>query len=74
MSITNRPLVQHEGDAVAPRYVNNFEDESFNAIIHAAEDAISAGHEPERIYQGSSGSYFVRNSEGVGRCGVGGEG
>ena len=53
--------------------MNNFEDESFNAIIHKAEDAIAAGHNPERISQGSSGSYFVRNCErvGVGGCGGG---
>ncbi len=33
--------------------------------MKAAEDAIAAGIDPERIYQGSSGSYFVRNSERV---------
>ena len=65
LSIINRPLVQQDGDADT-RYVNNFEDKSFNAIIHAAEDAIATGCDPERIVQGSSGSYFVRNCEGVG--------
>jgi phosphatidylinositol 4-kinase type 2 len=29
------------------------------------ETAIAAGVYPERIAQGSSGSYFVKNSEGI---------
>lgn len=58
-----RPLVKQDGDTDT-RYVNTFEDEAFNTVIHVAEDAIAAGHDPERIYQGSSGSYFVKNCDG----------
>lgn len=44
---------------------NNTNDPEFNAIIRAAEQAIDSGVFPERIYQGSSGSYFVHNKERV---------
>ena len=33
-------------------------------MIRTAETAIDNGIYPQRIYQGSSGSYFVKNSEG----------
>ncbi|QQP50442.1 Phosphatidylinositol 4kinase type 2betalike, partial [Caligus rogercresseyi] len=33
-------------------------------VIREAETAIDNGFYPQRIYQGSSGSYFVKNSEG----------
>lgn len=44
---------------------NHFDDPEFTSIIHAAEQAIDVGILPERIYQGSSGSYFVKEKEGV---------
>ena len=44
---------------------NHFDDPEFTAIIHSAEQAIDVGILPERIYQGSSGSYFVKDKEGV---------
>lgn len=44
---------------------NHFDDTEFSAIIHSAEQAIDVGVLPERIYQGSSGSYFVKDKEGV---------
>lgn len=44
---------------------NHFDDPEFTGIIHAAEQAIDVGILPERIYQGSSGSYFVKDREGV---------
>ncbi|GIY84755.1 phosphatidylinositol 4-kinase type 2-beta [Caerostris darwini] len=37
------------------------EDLQFSAIVREAENAIVHGIIPERIYQGSSGSYFVKN-------------
>lgn len=43
---------------------NHFDDPEFTGIIHAAEQAIDVGILPERIYQGSSGSYFVKDREG----------
>ena len=44
---------------------NHFDDPEFTSIVHAAEQAIDVGILPERIYQGSSGSYFVKDKEGV---------
>ena len=41
------------------------DDPQFNELINQAHVAIDAGILPERIYQGSSGSYFVRNPQGV---------
>jgi len=44
---------------------NHFpEDPQFTDVVRAAELAIEHGNYPERIYQGSSGSYFVKNMEG----------
>uniref|UniRef100_A0A671KEY9 Phosphatidylinositol 4-kinase type 2 n=1 Tax=Sinocyclocheilus anshuiensis TaxID=1608454 RepID=A0A671KEY9_9TELE len=40
------------------------EDPEFREIIRKAERAIEEGIYPERIYQGSSGSYFVKDSAG----------
>ena len=42
------------------------DDPEFSDLIWQAETAIDNGIYPERIYQGSSGSYFVKNSSGVG--------
>lgn len=45
--------------------VNTFmDDPAFNEVVLQVETAITAGVMPERIYQGSSGSYFVKNSQG----------
>lgn len=41
------------------------DDPEFTEIIRLAEVAIDNGILPERIYQGSSGSYFVKNPAGV---------
>ena len=47
---------------------NNFPDDpEFTQVIRTTETAIEHGIFPERIYQGSSGSYFVKNLEGVSR-------
>ena len=47
-------------------YHNNFpEDEYFNSVIKEAERSIEDGNYPIRILQGSSGSYFVRDSSNV---------
>ena len=49
---------------------NNCNDPEFSVIIRAAEQAIDSGVYPERIYQGSSGSYFVHNKDRVSKlCG-----
>ena len=44
---------------------NVFEDPEYSSVVQAAEEAIENGVLPERISQGSSGSYFVRNMQGV---------
>lgn len=45
---------------------NHFPDDpEFADIIQRAEQAIESGVFPERISQGSSGSYFVKDPKGV---------
>lgn len=41
------------------------DDPQFSEAVWQAEVAIDNGIYPERIYQGSSGSYFVKNNAGV---------
>lgn len=41
------------------------DDPAFSDLIWNAEVAIDNGIFPERISQGSSGSYFVKNPSGV---------
>lgn len=41
------------------------DDPYFSDLVYSAEIAIDAGIYPERIYQGSSGSYFVKNPANV---------
>jgi len=43
----------------------DFDDPEFNEVIRQSEHAVDQGIYPQRIYQGSSGSYFVKNTEGV---------
>lgn len=44
---------------------NQFPDDPhFSDLVYSAEIAIDGGIYPERIYQGSSGSYFVKNPAG----------
>ncbi|KAF4075419.1 hypothetical protein AMELA_G00234310 [Ameiurus melas] len=62
-----QPLLERDRDrGVSPReHRNEFpEDPEFREIIRKAEKAIEEGLYPERIYQGSSGSYFVKDSQG----------
>lgn len=62
-----QPLLDRDRGA-SPRdpHRNEFpEDPEFREIIRKAERAIEEGIYPERIYQGSSGSYFVKDSTGV---------
>lgn len=49
----------------AQRERNEFpEDPEFETVVRQAELAIERGIFPERIYQGSSGSYFVKDLQG----------
>lgn len=43
------------------------DDPNFSDLVYQAEIAIDAGIYPDRIYQGSSGSYFVKNPANVSR-------
>lgn len=46
--------------------VNNFEDDpEFNEYLKQVEFAIDHNIMPQRIYEGSSGSYFAKNSDYV---------
>lgn len=58
----NQPLLgRMESDVT----FNNFPDDPlFSDLVRQAEIAIDNGIYPERIYQGSSGSYFVKNPAG----------
>lgn len=49
------------------RYIVSYfaDDPAFSELIALSEVAIDRGIYPERIYQGSSGSYFVKNVEEV---------
>ncbi|KAM4702586.1 phosphatidylinositol 4-kinase type 2-alpha isoform 2-T2 [Rhinophrynus dorsalis] len=52
--------------AQAERERNNFPDDpEFAEVVRKAEKAIARGILPERISQGSSGSYFVKDEQGV---------
>uniref|UniRef100_A0A3B3VA77 Phosphatidylinositol 4-kinase type 2 n=1 Tax=Poecilia latipinna TaxID=48699 RepID=A0A3B3VA77_9TELE len=66
-SLERQPLLDRErGHASREPHRNEFpEDPEFREIIRKAERAIEEGIYPERIYQGSSGSYFVKDSQGV---------
>ncbi|XP_030044977.1 phosphatidylinositol 4-kinase type 2-alpha [Microcaecilia unicolor] len=51
--------------AQAQRERNDFPDDpEFAEVVRRADAAIERGIFPERIYQGSSGSYFVKDSQG----------
>ncbi|ODM92158.1 Phosphatidylinositol 4-kinase type 2-beta [Orchesella cincta] len=57
----NQPLLRVDDDR-NPSYRNCFPDDPlFDDLVRQAESAIDCGILPERIYQGSSGSYFVKN-------------
>ncbi|CAB4061061.1 PI4K2 [Lepeophtheirus salmonis] len=65
------PLLQNGNRRPHPLYedidetTNVFPDDPhFTEVVRAAETAIDNGIYPQRIYQGSSGSYFVKNSDG----------
>ncbi|KAI5706231.1 hypothetical protein M8J76_013553 [Diaphorina citri] len=58
----NQPLL---GRMDGETYGNHFPDDpGFTELVRQAEIAIDNGIFPERIYQGSSGSYFVKNPTG----------
>lgn len=66
-----QPLLRRMDTLDAACVVNNTfpDDPEFTAVIREAEAAIDAEVFPERISQGSSGSYFAKNSDGTVRNG-----
>ncbi|KPM03333.1 phosphatidylinositol 4-kinase type 2-beta-like protein, partial [Sarcoptes scabiei] len=65
----HQPLLRRY-DNETIQIINNFfpDDQEYNSLVREVELAIENGYLPKRIYQGSSGSYFVKNSDGsVGR-------
>lgn len=59
-------LLLHTGSIGSTASMNLFlDDPEFAEIIQKAEQAIQSGVFPERISQGSSGSYFVKDPKGV---------
>ncbi|CAH8847772.1 unnamed protein product [Trichobilharzia szidati] len=66
----NAPLLGDDSDNFSPDsyspLVNDVHsDADFNRVVQMSLQAIESGIHPERIYQGSSGSYFVKNIDGV---------
>ena len=59
----------HDATSWSPNVIDD--DDNYAEVIRQAERAIEGGILPIRIAAGSSGSYFVRNLEGV-RCGIDG--
>ncbi|XP_028829687.1 phosphatidylinositol 4-kinase type 2-alpha [Denticeps clupeoides] len=61
-----QPLLDRDRGASLrdPHHNDLAEDPEFREIVRKAERAIDEGIYPERIYQGSSGSYFVKDSQG----------
>lgn len=44
---------------------NEFDDPEFASLVREIKNAIDRGVQPQRISQGSSGSYFAKNRKGV---------
>ncbi|XP_056671596.1 phosphatidylinositol 4-kinase type 2-beta-like [Monodelphis domestica] len=70
-----QPVVREEDSSISQRYLSSLsggstewssstEDSEFSHLIQRALRAIDGGVLPERIPQGSSGSYFVKSLEG----------
>lgn len=66
------PLLGREESAFSVEEVRNDfpEDPAFTGIVRQGENAVESGIYPQRIKQGSSGSYFVKNSDGVSGVGL----
>ncbi len=60
--LLNRTM-DSDSDNIHPHTV--IDDPEFKTIYRSAEEAIYLGVLPERIYQGSSGSYFVKDKTKV---------
>ena len=67
VSCEQSPLLSRtmDSDSDHVHYQSALEDPEFRTVYRAAEEAIYHGVLPERIYQGSSGSYFVKDKTKV---------
>ena len=65
VGVVSRPLIDRSSSNDSTFALNEFDDPDYSQVVREAENAIEAGVLPEMIYQGSSGSYFVKNVEGV---------
>ena len=64
----HRPLIDRSSSVESTSVslqVNQFDDPEFSSLVRVAEDAILSGIHPQMISQGSSGSYFIRNTDSV---------
>lgn len=67
----NQPLLRRFDNDSTQIINNTFPDDlEFNSLTRDIEQAIENGILPQRISQGSSGSYFVKNSDGSKVVGV----
>ena len=66
MNLKNMQLIEIFGPKIQINMVLSIvsDDPQFTELVRQAEMAIDSGIFPQRIYQGSSGSYFVKNSDG----------
>lgn len=67
VSCESQPLLKSVNETLndSGDFTNTFPDDpQFSNVVREAENAIDAGVNPERIVQGSSGSYFVKNIDG----------
>ena len=63
----NSPLLGRSISESGHPYNDFPDDPEFGQIVHQSETSIEHGIFPERISQGSSGSYFAKDLEGVSR-------
>lgn len=65
-SCERQPLLdRNRANSLRDHHRNDLSDDpEFREIVRRAEQAIDEGIFPERIYQGSSGSYFVKDPQG----------
>ena len=61
--LLNRTM-DSDSDTIHPQ-TTVIDDPEFKTVYRSAEEAIYLGILPERIYQGSSGSYFVKDKTKV---------
>ena len=64
LPLPHRPLIRSSSSEAATGR-NDFHDPEFASLVREVKSAVDNGILPERIYQGSSGSYFAKNRKYV---------